>query len=987
MRDVYRHPDQLGGKDWNAFLGQAQAEVTSLLDHGQFPVWNPWRRGGQVSFSQPESMFLSPVTPLALLVGVVLAFKLLLLPLFVLGCLGQHRLARSLGLQGAAALVPPLVFFGASTFVLYVNGGLPNWLAGMALLPWLVDAQRRAEQDLRFAAVAGVLLALLLWCGSIHHFVFFPLLLGIDALVRTLQLRTSRPLKALAIAGLVAAGVASVRTLPLLEVFAAYPRELPAEGRFLTVELALRALLDPRLPPLEGTEGGWLLTEASRIYWINCGSFVGPLVVLLAVVGIRRRRLRGFAVTTVVFFWLALGTGVWPSLWSALHALPVYRSMQAPERLLLLVCFGLSLLAGSGFERVQRGWRDRRRRRWLDGVALMIVVAPLFLVHQGVAAGAFPVSPSEPPDHGLRGGPRPPRPPFEQLTGRQVDGQWGGELYESVLRNQGNLAATADVPTYFAALPASDPRYRGEVYLETGGTLSHVEITPNRIDVRLHLTQADRLYVNQNYFPGWSATGTVSLPVEDGRGLLSLELPPGAHEITLRYRPARIPQGALLSIASLLLLVGYAAGVRRRGAALRVGRPEWLLIAGQIVLLAAQATLAAATAPAPLPVSTKMEERRLLTPGGSSFADVSAVARWWQARLDATRSKVLRVDPARPEAHPDLASAIAAAVPGQTVLLAAGEHAGATLDRAVLLSAETPGTVQITTPFRIHGIAGKEPLRVIGLEFQAGFWIEACTAPIVLQSLVLRPAAGAPALTTHQADHVVILGGRIEGAAAEETGVLFQDSRVVVVRTGLGDATPLSLKASGGMLFLGEARGHEGTRLTLDGTPLSAQPAREPGSPPFHLELRRSSHARFLGSFPGPVDADASSFIETVAGAVRLVLERPLRLGGESLLRIHAPPGLRGHLVVGPLPDLHEVVDSDQLLQVQLNAMRLYRPFEVPEDGQLVRRLRMPAEAWSVGDGLFFQLSWPDARVPGKQSFSLLEGSLVEPEDPRDPLR
>ena len=50
-----------------------------------------------------------PVTPLALLLGTPAAYKLLLLPVFVLGCLGLHMLARELGLRGREVPVPDRV--------------------------------------------------------------------------------------------------------------------------------------------------------------------------------------------------------------------------------------------------------------------------------------------------------------------------------------------------------------------------------------------------------------------------------------------------------------------------------------------------------------------------------------------------------------------------------------------------------------------------------------------------------------------------------------------------------------------------------------------------------------------------------------------------------------------------------------------------------------------------------------------------------------
>ena len=76
-----------------------------------------------------------------LVFGVVTAFKLVLLPLYVFGALGMVALARELGLGRAAGFVPALVFFGSSLYPLFLAGGLPNWLFGMSLLPWMRPAR------------------------------------------------------------------------------------------------------------------------------------------------------------------------------------------------------------------------------------------------------------------------------------------------------------------------------------------------------------------------------------------------------------------------------------------------------------------------------------------------------------------------------------------------------------------------------------------------------------------------------------------------------------------------------------------------------------------------------------------------------------------------------------------------------------------------------------------------------------------------------
>ncbi|HZL99044.1 MAG TPA: hypothetical protein VFD43_02230, partial [Planctomycetota bacterium] len=377
----------LGGKDWSRFLGQAQAELSSLRDHGEFPAWNPWRAGGQVSFAQPQSMFLSPVTPVALVTGANAAFKLWILPLFVIGAMGMYTLAGRLGLCGVAQLVPGAVFFGSSVFPLYVTGGLPNWLFGMALLPWLFVAHRRSLEDRRYVVAAAAAYAGLLWCGSIHHFLYFPLLFGLDAALLSLQRRGLRPLVVTACWGLAGAALAAVRLVPIVELFREYPRVLSGHGSFVPPALLPRLLFGAELPDLRGGAGGLLLSGGSAVYWINCGAFVGWAAGLLALLAVLRspRRAAGPLLVVVVFAWLAMGSGIRPSLWDGLHRLPVFSSMHGPERFMLLVAFALALLAGLGFgvvEQALRRWSASRaspRRDAPAGAALGALLAAVVL--------------------------------------------------------------------------------------------------------------------------------------------------------------------------------------------------------------------------------------------------------------------------------------------------------------------------------------------------------------------------------------------------------------------------------------------------------------------------------------------------------------------------------------------------------------------------------------------------------------------------------
>jgi len=565
---------RLGGKDWNAFLGQAQAEVTSIRDYGQFPLWNPWRRGGEVSFAQPESMLLSPVTPLALLVGVVPAFKLLLLPVFLVGCLGLHALALHLGLSGAARYVPALVFFGSSVFPLYVVGGLPNWLFGMAALPWLFLFHRRSMDDARWSLAAGATWAACLFCGSVHHFVFFPLLLAVDAAALAAARASARPLGALARSLAFGACAAAVRLLPLAHVFAAFSREGAASARHLTPALVLKSLLDPRLPDLHALEGSILILKGNWINWINCGAYVGPVALLLALVGLLAgwRRTWVLGAGLAFFLWLVLGAWARPSLWLLLHRAPVFGSMVAPERLMLQVTFFLALAAGFGLDVLAR-----RLRRAGFGPSVLValiagVVVPLLLVNAPVARAAFIVEGT--PDLQRQSA-------FTQARIAPRPAQWGGELYESVLSNRGNVGATSDIPFRSRVRAAGDHGYRGEAYLLSGRGRVSAEFTPNVIRATVEATADDVLVINQNYFPGWRVRGVRS-PVRCWDRMLAVPVPAGRSDVVLWFSSLAATAGLLLTLAAAGLGAAQLTVMRRfrLGAWVTTGAGTLLLVGG-----------------------------------------------------------------------------------------------------------------------------------------------------------------------------------------------------------------------------------------------------------------------------------------------------------------------------------------------------------------------------------------------------------------------
>jgi len=664
----------LGANDWNYYLGQTEAEIQSLLRWHQFPLWAPWKHGGQPLFAQPEAMLLSPFTLLALVTGTLPAYKLLLLPLFLVGGLGMWALAGHLGLRGVARAVPALLLFGCSVFPLYLAAGLPNWLCGLALLPWLVLAALRAVDDLRQTVRLAALLALVLFCGGLYPFAFLPVFLGLVMLAQAVARRSPRPLLVLGAAGVVAFALAAPRLVPLLSVYELYPRWHHGEDGFMTPELVWRAWSSAELPDLSRPRGPLVVTADTGVYWSYVGAYVGPLGLVLAAAGaLACRRSWRWLLPLAGATWLALGP--WPrwSAWSALHEMPFFGSMRASERLMVFATFCLAVLGGLGWDalaaRARALWPGAAPgvRRAAAGVALAALLVPMALVNAPIAQHAFSVEPQPVGEPG----------PFHQAPPVLRPEQWGGECYDSVRANVGNPLAMSDIPSPGAVSALGQPDYRGEVYLLSGAGAVQAEITPNRIGVLVDVPAADTLVVNQNWFPGWRAEGAVERPLQalsTTRNLLALPVPAGRHEITLRYAPPEVSHALVLGGLALLVAAAYAF-TRRHGPVTYPGPPELAALAA-FALLAFEAGLPRAP-PAP-PRAPDADQR------------------WLQ--------HATIVQATSPDSPRGVQEALDAAPPGGLVVLRPGHHAGLHVTRDVVILADPAGETVLEGPLLIDDL-------------------------------------------------------------------------------------------------------------------------------------------------------------------------------------------------------------------------------------------------------------------------------------------
>ena len=98
-------------------------------------------------------------------------------------------------------------------------------------------------------------------------------------------------------------------------------------------------------------------------------------------------------------------------------------------------------------------------------------------------------------------------------------------------------------------------------------TLTDIRMTNNRIQGEIELSSKGILFLSIPYSKGWKAyvDGRESKLVRGNIMYMALPVTEGKHQIQLRYRTPYLLEGAILSVLSLLYLLGRLLFDRDRG--------------------------------------------------------------------------------------------------------------------------------------------------------------------------------------------------------------------------------------------------------------------------------------------------------------------------------------------------------------------------------------------------------------------------------------
>ena len=558
-----------GGPDWDQHCFYHEVGRKSLLQFGQFPLWNPYHCGGTAALAEPQSAFLSLNFPLILVFGTVAGLKLGLILHTALGMFGMFLLSKHFGLSRWSAYLPSLVFFLSSWYPLHLIEGHTIYVT-YAYLPYVFLLYLRGIERPRYALLSGVGIALMFLGGGLYTIQHTLTLVGLHVLLTLIATKRLAAVRALAIALAAAFCLAAIKALPVLEFLsvvykpASSPQYTSWRLFFLglfsrhQVELYLdRTLyLLPSMTADEIRQGAIAGTVPWR--WHEYGAYLGIIPAVLATLAlVHFRRHWRLILCAGVCLALALGRAFPGNPWGLMHYVPLLARLHGPSRFVIPLAFCASLLAGVSLSHVERYLSAEAGPRWLRRcVPALIGIVALDLMWVGMPT--------------LRPGFDREPVAFKERSFRQTEAPNPYlSHFAAVLQNVGIVNGYARTSPDVAAIPTRtrdgkpNPAYVAEAYLaETKQPADIWHFSPNQVHVAVPASSPGTLVLNQNYLKGWRVAGR---RVKPHQGLVSVEVTPADDTIVFRYLPTTFVVGLIISVASLgAMAIVFARRSRRR---------------------------------------------------------------------------------------------------------------------------------------------------------------------------------------------------------------------------------------------------------------------------------------------------------------------------------------------------------------------------------------------------------------------------------------
>lgn len=474
--------------------------------------------------------------------GLTAAVKLTYILAFILSGLAMYAFAKEVLSPEAGVLASVAYTYVPYRLLdIYVRCAFAEFFA-FAFLPIILLLFHRLmrERSARNVALAGLAYAGLFLTHAATAFTFSTLLVAYVAFLALTELRASWKgflrVAALSLgAGILALALTSIFLLPMLAEKGYIVEAQWTQGTF--------GYAKHFVYPAQLLSPFWGYGYAGEGLQDEMSLQLGMMVTVLALVGVpyslwktpRGRGQIGFFVVASLVTILAMTPAALP-LW---EAFPLAAFVQFPWRLLGVVALTMSILSGSAAHWISEAGSMRRNRN--PGLAVLLIIVALGSYRYTLPEYTPPSARSEEPVAVID---------FESFHPPDRVGMtiWVTEQPHD----------TPLVEQYLAGQTLIKARATGESatveMLRHGGASEKVRVTsPTETEVQFYTY----------YFPGWQAYvdgEEVGIYPTGVHGLITLVVPPGEHEVLIRFgdTPIRV-LGRVLSVLSLLLVLGVLA--------------------------------------------------------------------------------------------------------------------------------------------------------------------------------------------------------------------------------------------------------------------------------------------------------------------------------------------------------------------------------------------------------------------------------------------
>lgn len=554
-------PNQLGISDWDYYFSLHTTHRQTLLHYGQLPHWNPYICGGTAGIADPEFRFFTPTFLLQLAFGIPVGFRLAIWLSVATGAIGMLMLGKRVGLSLTAALIAATAATFSSVTIIEIVEGHPNVFAAMYIpwifWAWLAAYRQFASSERKFSntwtIITALFLVLTFFQGGIYLLMYTAMAyMVLPFLVR----RHADAWRATIYSGIWALGLAAIKIIPVLLWLSQFQDRMYASSTYT-------------IPSLHHIFLGRYLHGAENVIpdqgsgWHEYSAYIGPVALLLALVGIltrwKHRLVRTLSIAAILVILVSSSGPILKPFFDQASFVP----RSNISRILLFAVIPIALLAGYGFDKL---YRRAGRGIWLPAIIIFLLAADLMSLSSALSEQAFvlprviePIpEAAQPLAHS----------PYTYKTRHK--GNDHSRAYEAIIAGYGSMnycAVLTPPPAVRIITDEVDPGpllVRLESDEAVSGSYEIVSWTPNKAVFRVLAPGKAKVVLNTNYAKGWYVNNEPAVNIDNRVGWRT----PGSGEFeaTFEFITPGFAPGMFIS---LITAMAAALTMRRSGKPVR----------------------------------------------------------------------------------------------------------------------------------------------------------------------------------------------------------------------------------------------------------------------------------------------------------------------------------------------------------------------------------------------------------------------------------